>query len=129
MWLCRAATVAVRAAALHHRALTWAYLMKCAILPYSICLALVTPLPTALTKLTWTNCLEVRAGSVGQECPCTNVRNAFRGDCLAETDQVAGMHMLKPEDGWRRTDGRSPRSERWGRREAVNRNRTFSTKV
>ena len=41
-------------------------LMKSAMLTYSICLALVTFLPTALTKLTGTNCLEVSAGSAGQ---------------------------------------------------------------
>ena len=40
--------------------------MKSAILTYSMCLAQVTLLPTALTKLTGTNCLEVSAGSAGK---------------------------------------------------------------
>ena len=48
--LCRAATMAVRAAALHHRPPAWADLMKSAILTYSICFALVTFLPTVIAK-------------------------------------------------------------------------------
>ena len=56
--LCRAAPMAVRAEVLHHRAPAWADLMKSAILTNSICIALVTFLPTMLTHLICSNCLK-----------------------------------------------------------------------
>ena len=58
--------MAVRAAVLHHRALAWADLMKSTVLTYSMCLALLTLLLTAFTKLMGTKCLEVSAGIAGQ---------------------------------------------------------------
>ena len=49
--------MAGRAAALHRGPRAWADLMKSAILTYTICVALVTFLPTVLTHLIWTKCL------------------------------------------------------------------------
>ena len=50
-FLCRAATTAVRAAVLHHRALARSVLMKRAVLSFSMCVALVTFLPTSADPL------------------------------------------------------------------------------
>ena len=46
--------------------------MDSAVLTYSLCPAGVTLLPTVLTKLTGTNCLEVSAGSAGQNVRATH---------------------------------------------------------
>ena len=68
------------------------------------CLALVTFLPTLLTKLTGTNCLEMSAGSAGLATHwwyggIEQVHMTFRGCCLAETEQVARMPELRPGGG------------------------------
>ena len=71
--------MAVRAAALHYRALGWADLLISAMLTYSIFLALVTFLPTVLATLTGSNCLEVSAGTAGQmSLPLIGGTRSFR---------------------------------------------------
>ena len=71
--------VIMNSPALHHRAPASAHLMISAILAYSICLPLATFLPTALTKLTWTNSLEMSAGSFGQvSLPLIGGTRAFK---------------------------------------------------
>ena len=75
--LCRAATMAVRAAALHHRPLVWADSDEQCHTRLLICLALVIFLPTVLTHLIWTNGVAMRSARDKKACPSNAVMSCL----------------------------------------------------